>query len=273
MGNELRHERAAHSSLLTAFMRLLFIGDIVGKPGRRAVRLLLPRLRERWNPDVIIANGENMAGGNGITKDTAQEMFRAGVSLLTTGNHVWDRPEALELLKADSRIVRPLNYPPDTPGVGHTQIDVGEEKLTVVSVQGRTFMRTLDDPFRAIEALLPELGESRVLIDFHAEATAEKLAFAYFLDGKVSAVVGTHTHVPTADARILPGGTAYITDVGMVGPRESVIGMDPSGVIQRFRTQMYHRYEIGSGPTILNAVVIETGGARARSIELLQETV
>lgn len=254
-------------------MRLLFIGDIVGKPGRKAVRLLLPRLRERLQPDVVIANGENMAGGNGITRDTANEMFKAGIAVLTTGNHVWDRSEALELLAAEPRIVRPANYPPGTPGRGWTQIEVGGEKLAVVSVQGRTFMRTLDDPFRAMDEILPQLDGAHVLVDFHAEATAEKLAFGFFLDGRVSAMVGTHTHVPTADARLLPGGTAYITDVGMVGPRDSVIGMDPRAVIERFKTQMYHRYELGSGPTVFNAVLITLAEDGPGGIELVQETV
>lgn len=256
-------------------MRILFIGDIFGKPGRRAVRLLLPKLRERWSPDVILANGENMAGGAGITRDTAREMFRLGISGLTTGNHVWDQREAIELLQEDIAIVRPINYPPGTPGRGVMTVWVAEQRLAVINVQGRVFMRSLDDPFRAIDAALAEVeGITNVLVDFHAEATSEKLALGFYLDGRVSAMVGTHTHVPTADSRVLPGGTAYITDVGMVGPQESIIGMDPEAVIQRYLTQMFHRYEVGGGPVVFNAVVIDLDAAgRATAIERVQETI
>ncbi len=254
-------------------MRILFIGDIVGKPGRKAVRLLLPRLRQELRPDVILANGENMAGGAGITRDTAQEMFGLGVAGLTTGNHVWDQREAIELLNEQVPIVRPLNWPPGTPGRGWMDIPVGEEHLTVIDVQGRVFMRALDDPYRALDAALEELHDRKhILVDIHAEATGEKQALGFFLDGRVSAVVGTHTHVPTADARLLPQGTAYISDVGMVGPRDSVIGMDPEGVIRRNRTQMYHRYEVGRGPVAFNAALIELGPDRTSTgIRLVQE--
>ncbi|MGI8827545.1 MAG: TIGR00282 family metallophosphoesterase [Chloroflexota bacterium] len=257
-------------------MRILFIGDIVGKPGRKAVRRLLPRLRETYQPDVVLANGENMAGGAGITRDTAREMFDLGIALLTTGNHVWDQREALEYLAEDVPIVRPINYPPGAPGLGVREVAVGAVNLVVVNVQGRVFMRPLDDPFRAMDTALTELkGKSHVLVDLHAEATGEKQALGFYLDGRVSAIVGTHTHVPTADARVLPKGTAYITDVGMVGPRESVIGVEPAAVIQRHLTQMYHRFEVGSGPVLFCAVLIdlndETG--RALGIHPIQEIV
>lgn len=256
-------------------MRILFIGDIFGKPGRRAVRLLLPGLKERLRPDVIIANGENMAGGAGITRDTANEMFRLGIAGLTTGNHVWDQRESLEYLKEDVPIVRPINYPPGAPGRGCMRIPVGGETLAVVNVQGRVFMRALDDPFRAMDAALADLeGCTHILVDMHAEATGEKEALAFYLDGRVSAQVGTHTHVPTADAHVLPGGTAYITDVGMVGPRNSIIGMDPDAVIKRYLSQMFHRYEVATGPVVFNAVSIDLQpDGRASSIELIQETV
>lgn len=256
-------------------MRILFIGDIFGKPGRRAVRQVLPRLRESHRPDIVIANGENMAGGIGINRDTAAEMFRLGVTILTTGNHVWDQRESIDLLASERRILRPLNYPPGTPGQGWIDVPVGEECLTVVCIQGRVFMRTLDDPFRSMDELLGGLPDRRhIFVDFHAEATAEKQAFGFFLDGRVSAVVGTHTHVPTADARVLPQGTAYITDVGMVGPRDSVIGMKPDAVIERQRTQMYHRYEVGGWPVVFNAVVVDLDpSGRATGIELVQEEV
>lgn len=257
-------------------MRILFIGDIYGKPGRRAVRRLLPGLKERYQPDVVIANGENMASGAGITRDTAQEMFTLGVNLLTTGNHVWDQREALTYLQDEQRIVRPLNYPPGTPGRGWTEVNLDGRPLAVVNVQGRVFMRTLDDPFRAMDSVLEEIGTGKfIFVDVHAEATAEKQALAFYLDGRAAAVVGTHTHVPTADARVLPGGTAYITDVGMVGPRDSIIGSDPEAVMLRFRTQMYHRYEVGKGPVIFNAVLIDLDDetCKAQDIRLVQDVV
>lgn len=256
-------------------MRILFIGDIVGKPGRKAVRLLLPRLRSELHPDVVLANGENMAGGAGITRDTAQEMFALGIAGLTTGNHVWDQREALDYLAEDVPIVRPVNYPPGVPGRGWMDIPVGDETLTVVNVQGRVFMKALDDPFRAMDAVLEELHDRRyIFLDMHAEATGEKEALSFYLDGRIGAQVGTHTHVPTADARVLSRGTAYITDVGMVGPQDSVIGVDPEGVIQRYLTQMYHRYEVARGPVVFNAVVIDLGtNGRASSIRLIQEVL
>lgn len=257
-------------------MRILFIGDIFGKPGRRAVRLLLPRLREEHAPDVIIANGENMAGGAGITRDTAEEMFGLGISALTTGNHVWDHREALGYLAEDVPIVRPVNYPPGVPGRGSIEIDVGGRRLAIINVQGRVFMRALDDPFRALDSVLEGIGEdTHIFVDVHAEATGEKEALGFYLDGRVSAVVGTHTHVPTADARVLPHGTAYITDVGMVGPRDSVIGVSPDATIQRYLTQMYHRFEVARGPVVFNAVLIDLLDTprRADAIRLLQHTV
>ncbi|MGH2443043.1 MAG: TIGR00282 family metallophosphoesterase [Chloroflexota bacterium] len=256
-------------------MRILFIGDIVGKPGRKAVRLLLPRLKRELEPDVILANGENMAGGAGITPDNAEEMLALGISGLTTGNHVWDKREAIAYLDGDRPVVRPINYPPGTPGKGWMDIAVGDETLTVINVQGRVFMRALEDPFRIMDATLSGL-ESRkhVLVDVHAEASGEKQALGFYLDGRISALVGTHTHVPTADARVLPAGTAYITDVGMVGPRNSVIGLDPAAPIQRHLTQMFHRYELARGPVDFNAVLIDLDDTgRATGIQLIQHIV
>jgi metallophosphoesterase (TIGR00282 family) len=256
-------------------LKILFIGDIVGKPGRKAVKRLLPGLRQRLRPDIVLANGENLAGGAGITRDTAEEMFRLGIAGLTTGNHVWDQREALEYLQDNVPITRPLNYPPGVPGRGWMDIPVGDETLTVINVQGRVFMRALDDPFRGVDATLNGLdGRKHVLVDVHAEATGEKEALGFYLDGRVGAVIGTHTHVPTADARVLPRGTAYITDVGMVGPRDSVIGVDPEAVIQRYLTQLYYRYEVARGPVDFNAVCIDLDDeGRATSIALVQETV
>lgn len=255
-------------------MRILFIGDIVGKPGRSAVRRLLPRLRGELSPDVILANGENMAGGAGITRETAREMFGLGIDALTTGNHVWDQREAVEYLAEGPPVLRPINYPPGAPGRGCLPIRVEDKELAVINVQGRVFMRALDDPFRAMDAVLPDLQHTPfIFVDLHAEATGEKEALAFYLDGRVSAVIGTHTHVPTADARVLPKGTAYITDVGMVGPRDSVIGMDPEPVIERYLTQMYHRYDVAKGPVVFNAVLIDLDDStgRARTIKLLQD--
>lgn len=256
-------------------MRILFIGDIVGKPGRKAVRLLLPRLRERFQPDVVIANGENMVGGSGINRDTADEMFKMGIAVLTTGNHAFHQRESPDLFKAEPRILRPLNFPPGTPGNGCIELNVNDARLVIVCIQGRVFLPPLDDPFRAIDALLAELGDpSHVFVDFHAEATAEKGAFGLYVDGRVSAVVGTHTHVPTADARVLPKGTAFITDVGMAGPRNSVIGMDSDPVIKRFQTQMFHRYQVAGGDVDLNAVVIDLAmDGHAEDITLVQEVL
>ena len=254
-------------------MRILFIGDVYGKPGRKAVRHFLPRLREEHCPDVVLANGENMAGGAGITRDTAREMFDLGVDALTTGNHVWDQREAIEYLDQEPRIVRPLNWPPGTPGRSWVDVTVNGKTLTVVNVQGRVFMKALDDPFRGTDALLNELeGRDKIFVDFHAEATGEKQALGFYLDGRVSALVGTHTHVPTADAHILPKGTAYITDVGMVGPRDSVIGSDPTAIVERYLTQMYRRLEMGRGPVVFNSVLIELDvNGRATSIQLVQD--
>ena len=257
-------------------MRILFIGDIVGKPGRKAVRRLLPRIRDKYAPDVVLANGENMAGGAGITRDTAQEMFTLGVAALTTGNHVWDQREAVEYLAEDVPIVRPLNYPPGAPGTGCIEVQTPVGVLTVVNVQGRVFMRPLDDPFRAMDSLLESMGgRDHIFVDMHAEATGEKQALGFHLDGRVSAVIGTHTHVQTADARILPRGTAYITDVGMTGPRDSVIGVEPGPVIQRYITQMYHRYDVAKGPVLFCAVLIDLDDdtGRARQIMPVQEVL
>jgi metallophosphoesterase (TIGR00282 family) len=256
-------------------LRILFIGDIVGKPGRKAVRLLLPRLRERFTPDVVLANGENMAGGSGINKETADEMFKLGISALTTGNHAFHQRDSLELYPKEPRILRPLNYPPGTPGNGWIDLQVGEQQLVVVCLQGRVFMQSLDDPFRALDALLAELGNrTHIFVDFHAEATAEKGAFGLFADGRVSTVVGTHTHVQTADARVLPKGTGFITDVGMAGPRDSIIGMEADAVIKRMTTQMFHRYQVAGGVTTVCGVVVNLNDqGRTTAIEAFQETL
>lgn len=245
-------------------MRILFIGDIVGRSGRTAVLTHLPELSRRYAPDRIIANAENAAGGFGLTRAIAETFFEAGIHILTMGNHCWDQRELVSHIEQEPRILRPLNMAPGTPGRGLQVTRDGRGRdLVVCQVMGRLFMGLLDDPFRALEAALApyRLGgnAAAILVDVHAEATSEKMALAHFLDGKVSAVVGTHTHVPTADARVLPGGTAYISDVGMTGDYDSVIGMDKEGSILRWRLDVpTPRLEPASGEATLCAVLIET---------------
>ncbi|MFQ5874310.1 MAG: TIGR00282 family metallophosphoesterase, partial [Dehalococcoidia bacterium] len=218
------------------------IGDIVGRPGRRAVEKLLPDLRGEYEIDLAIANGENSAGGYGLTLETSHELFRCGVDVITTGNHVWDQKEIIPHLNGELPILRPLNYPPVVPGQGY----LITRNVMVVNLMGRVFMDNVDCPFRAMDDLLSSVSELPpvVMVDFHGEATSEKGAMGWYLDGRVSAVLGTHTHVGTVDAQILPKGTAYLTDVGMVGPIKSVIGDDPEAVIQRFLTPMRHRLTV-----------------------------
>jgi metallophosphoesterase (TIGR00282 family) len=249
-------------------MRVLMVGDVVGRPGRDAVSQLLPELRSSLAIDYVVLNGENAAAGRGLTEKIARELFSAGVDVITSGNHIFDVREFVPALDHDWPLVRPANYPPSTPGRGLACVG----KLAVVNLMGRVFMpMPLDDPFRAADALLDELDESFiVVVDFHAEATSEKQAFAWYLDGRVSAVVGTHTHVPTADARVLPGGTAMVTDLGMVGARDSVIGDDVTSVLDRFLTSIPSRLPVASGNEVsFNSVLIDVDEAtgRARSIE------
>jgi metallophosphoesterase (TIGR00282 family) len=219
-------------------VKILFVADVIGSPGRRVVTQLLRLVRKDVGADAVILNGENSAGGFGITPDTVREFLELGVDVITTGNHVWDKKEILPLLDREPRLLRPANYPPPNPGRGHTVVKVGAVRLAVINLQGRTFMPPLDDPFRMADALIAELrGEADVIVvDFHAEATSEKQAFARYLDGRVAAVVGTHTHCQTADERVLPGGTAQITDLGLTGGLGGVIGMKAELSIERQRT-------------------------------------
>ncbi|MFN3480974.1 MAG: TIGR00282 family metallophosphoesterase [Thermodesulfovibrionales bacterium] len=250
-------------------MKVLFIGDIVGKTGRSAVKSLLPLIVNKYKIDIVIANGENAAGGFGITEKVASELFSYGIHILTSGNHIWDKKESVPYIGKESRIIRPLNYPPGVPGFGSTTCNVRDKKIGIINLSGRVFMSNIDCPFRVglseIERLKNETDI--IIIDFHAEATSEKIAFGYYVDGKVSAVIGTHTHVQTADEKILPGGTAYITDVGMTGPADSVIGIDKEQIIERFLLQMPKKFETAKGGGIFSAVVIEinddTGKASA----------
>jgi hypothetical protein len=258
-------------------VRVLFLGDVVGEPGRRAIARLLPELLARHEASFVIANGENAAGGFGITPALTRELLGIGVDVITLGNHVWKRREVVEALEQESRLLRPANYPPEVPGRGGGAFSAGKETIGVVNVCGRVFMDALDCPFRAAEAELSKLrGRAKALIvDMHAEATSEKEAMGWYLDGRVSAVIGTHTHVQTADERLLPKGTAYITDVGMTGPRDSIIGGEPEPIVRRFLTQVPQKFQVAKGAATLNAVVIEldpTTGT-ARSISRIAETI
>jgi metallophosphoesterase (TIGR00282 family) len=251
-------------------VKILAIGDIIGKPGRDAVKVLLPEFKEEYKPDLIMANGENTAGGIGITAATADELFSFGIDVITSGNHVWAQKDILDYLAGAKAVIRPLNYPPGAPGKGF----VTQDGTAIVNLIGRTYMNAFDCPFRAMDKLLSELPEDVkvIVVDFHAEATSEKMAMGRYLDGRVSAVVGTHTHVATADAQIFPGGTAYVTDIGMVGPKESVIGDDARGVIERFLTQIPRRLSVATDKHIIfNAVLVDVDDAtgKARNIERL----
>jgi hypothetical protein len=248
----------------------------VGEPGRRAVKHLVPRLRAELQVDVVIANGENAAGGSGITVKTAAEIYGAGVDLITTGDHLWDQKEVTTLLQHEPRFVRPLNYPPGTPGQGSAIVQVANQApLAVVNLQGRSFMADLENPFLCLQTELPRLRALTplIFIDIHAEATSEKIALARFVDGQVSAVVGTHTHVQTADEQIFPGGTAYLTDAGFTGPHESVLGRQIEPVIKRFLTNMPQRFEVASDRVLLQGVCLEVDSntGRAQSIRRVSE--
>ena len=244
------------------------VGDVIGRPGRRAVRALLPGLRQEYVIDLIIANGENAAGGIGITTETADELFKSDVDVITSGNHIWAQREIIPALDSSPTNLRPLNYPQGVPGHGY--FINGE--VMVVNLIGRTFIGNFDCPFRAIDQLLEELTDKKppvIIVDFHAEATSEKVAMGWYLDGRVSAVLGTQTHVGTVDARLLPKGTAHITDVGMTGPLDSVIGDDIDTVLTRFLTQLPYRISVGKGSVILNSVLVEIDDmtGRAKRIE------
>lgn len=239
------------------------VGDAVGRPGRRAISALLPGLRRELAIDLVIANGENAAGGRGLSVSAAQEMMEAGVDVITSGNHIWDQKEIIPHLESELPIIRPLNYPPGLPGVGMIE----HRGVTVINLQGRVFMTNIDCPFRKADKVLAQLPpKSIVIVDMHAEATSEKVAMGWYLDGRVSAVLGTHTHVGTVDARILPKGTAYVSDVGMVGAKDSVIGDEVEAVIRRFLTAMPVRLEVARrGGLIFNSVLVEIDEETARA--------
>ena len=249
------------------------IGDIIGRPGRQALKAVLPGLRQELAIDFVIANGENTAGGFGITTDTAYELLDNGVDLLTSGNHIWDQKEIIPYMDEGLPLIRPANYP-NAPGRGYLIYD----GIMVLNLMGRVFMPALDCPFRTADAILKEVAESEnpkvIIVDFHAEATSEKQGMGWYLDGRVSAVLGTHTHVGTVDAKILPKGTAYLSDVGMTGPVNSVIGSNVGDVLERFLTGLPQRLNVATGPSILNSALIdidpETG--KATSIQRIDRT-
>ena len=236
-------------------MRILTIGDIVGRPGRMAVDAFLPDIIKEYGVDFVIANGENAAGGFGLTLSTARELYDAGVDVITSGNHIWAQKEIIPYLDTDAPVLRPLNYPPGAPGRGW----LVKDGVMVVNLIGRTFMNEYDCPFRAMDALLEEVIDHPkiIFVDFHAEATSEKVALGHYLDGRVSAVLGTHTHVGTIDAMVLRGGPAYVSDIGMTGPMDSVIGDDKHIVIERFLTMMPNRLVVANGLPLLTAILVD----------------
>ena len=250
-------------------VNILFIGDIIGKPGRQVVSRELHRLVDRYRVDLVIANGENAAGGFGLTAETARELYACGIHLLTSGNHIWDKKDNLEFLTREERLVRPANYPEGTPGVGSRVVTTpGGVKVAVLNLEGRVFMNNLDCPFRTADREVARLRKEApiVFVDFHAEATSEKAALGWYLDGRASAVVGTHTHVQTADERVLPAGTAYISDVGMTGGYDGVIGMRKDEAIGRFLTLLPTKFEPAKGNLGLNGVVVTVDKASGQAL-------
>ncbi len=224
-------------------MKVLFVGDVVGGPGRRGLKAAMPGLRERHSPDLVVVNGENSAGGMGITARTARDLFESGANVVTSGNHVYRHREVYDFLDREPRVIRPANYPHANPGRGHTVVEAGGRRVGVVNLSGAEGLKVARSPFHEVDAILERIEADCVLVDFHAEMTSEKVAMGWHLDGRVAAVLGTHTHVPTADARVLPKGTAYISDVGMTGSRTSVLGVKPEQVLARFITQMPVKFE------------------------------
>lgn len=253
-------------------MKILFLGDIVGDPGRRYAAEELKTLIAESAPDLVVANAENATKGRGLSRQSAEELYDAGIEILTMGNHTWDERQIFEFIDEDARIVRPANYPSGTPGRGFTVCKVNGREVLIVSLMGRTFLSQLECPFATLDHILAQYSTIRhVIVDVHAETTSEKLALAWNFDGRVSAVVGTHTHVPTADEEILPRGTAYITDVGMVGPRDGILGMRRDQVIARMRTHLPQRFEVADGPCQFCAVEIELDDeGHATSIEAIR---
>ena len=250
-------------------LRILFVADVVGQPGREAVKALLPVLKREHRPHLTILNGENSAGGFGLTAKLVNELRGNGADVITTGNHVFAQKEFVGELPNLDRVLRPANYPPGAPGQGWCVTEAAGHQVLVMNLIGRIFLDPLDDPFRTADGILQAHPDTRVVFcDMHAETTSEKTAMGWYLDGRASAVVGTHTHIPTADARVLPGGTAYVTDVGMVGPRDGCIGMDKDVVIQRFLTGVPNRFVVASGPVTFNSVLVTINASTGRATSI-----
>ncbi|MCQ6265867.1 TIGR00282 family metallophosphoesterase [Fictibacillus sp. WQ 8-8] len=248
-------------------MKILFVGDVVGSPGRKMIDTYLPKLKRKYQPLITIVNGENAAHGRGITGKIVKGIFEAGAQAITLGNHAWDNREIFEIIDTTPQLVRPANFPVGTPGNGSALIKMNQLEIGIINLQGRTFLPPLDCPFEKAEQLVEELRKRTpiIFVDFHAEATSEKQAMGWFLDGKVTAVVGTHTHVQTADQRILPQGTAYLTDVGMTGPYDGILGMDREAVLKKFLTSLPVRFEVSSGREQLSGVLIECDPATGKA--------
>lgn len=256
-------------------MNIMLVGDICGKPGRTAAAHYIPQLRSKYELDLVIVNGENSAGGIGITQPIYEELLEMGAQVVTTGNHIWDKKEIFTFIDTSNFLLRPANYPPNTPGKGYTIISVGQHKIGIINLSGRVFMPPVDCPFRISDEIISVLEKECdcIIVDFHAEATSEKSALGWYLDGRISCLVGTHTHVQTADEQILPQGTAYISDLGMVGPCHSILGMDKEPVIRKFITGLPARFNVASGKSIFCAVIvkIDTNSKKALSITRIQK--
>ena len=257
-------------------LRLLFLGDVIGEPGRKAVIEMVPKLKQSWGIDFVVVNGENAAAGRGITGKINIDLLRAGVAVVTTGDHIWDQKEVIANIETEPRLLRPINYPPGTPGRGSIVLETAKGKVGVINAQGRTFMQpSLENPFRFVDEEVRRLrAETPVIfVDMHAETTSEKIAMGRFLDGKVSAVAGTHTHVQTADERIFPGGTAFICDAGMCGPTESVLGREIQPIIQRFMSSMPVNFPVAKGQVKLHGILVDvdTSTGKAKSIRRVAE--
>lgn len=254
-------------------MNILFVGDIVGTPGLDLAAAIIPGLIKKHAVDLLIVNGENVTDGKGISEEHAKKIFDLGAHVVTTGNHVWDRWDSRKVLGGDRRILRPFNYPRDNGGNGYIVVDLGDKgKAGVVNLQGRVYMQAIDDPFRAAEWVVAKIQEETkiVVVDFHADATAEKMAMGWFLDGRATAVLGTHTHTPTADGRILPRGTAFLSDVGMTGPYDSVLGMRKEAALKRLMLGTPHKYEVASNDVRLCGVVLRADPASGRAVMMEQ---
>jgi len=247
-------------------MLILAIGDVIGRPGRQTLNFFLPKIKQEYGVDLTVINAENIAGGIGVTPETAEELFTAGADVLTSGNHIWAHKTIVPYLDTEMSLIRPLNYPPGVPGRGYTI----KKGVLVVNLIGRTFMNNYDCPFRAMDMLLAQMENKHkvIIIDFHAEATSEKVALGRYLDGRVSAVLGTHTHIGTIDAQLLPKGTAYVTDIGMTGPVDSIIGDETENVLQRFLTQLPYRMSAASGKSVLNAVLVRVDDMTGKAVDI-----